>query len=811
MLLGVGSIIQLFQFEKKGALYYGITKGLFVSLILFILLLALVYARFVYDDKRNEVEQITKDGTFILKNKQGGTRRWGTQSDIDSNFYTGPPENAEGAIVGINPGNPDEIVSIPKLPDDANHNDLVVANMGRGKTVTYVIVQLINAILHKISFIVNDPKAEIFTIMSWFCAKIARYNTHVLNLANIDRSECWNCIRETINPETNRLDGNRLEIFVDTFMANSTNNKDKKDFWYASALNLVKAVIGYVSWQHEIVIVNNYKRLYKQITGCSENDPVLEEMGKIDTSFYWMEDRIKEAAKKHNVDSQYVSDLLEQIAKGSTEYKYNLGVVFDKIMNFTTIDAEEWYEIPKDHPAWVAYNMYNTSDSPQIRQSALQGAQMRFKLFSNPKIKEILSRDGIVLGDINKKKSAYFIITDDKSESLRPIASLFISFFYKDAMDTFDYYKQKSDDEGVENPCLPVMAMLEEFFSLGIITGDPVLFGKYMSTSRSRKIYNKIIIQFYTQVHELYGNNLKDGIESACENFIFLGCRDETTAEWVSKKIGNTTALTESHSEGTGVLSEYAERHSSMGATDRPLIYPADLMQYPKFQAIVQYAEFYPMELKTFYYKDHPVYKRGYLKNQSVYSFLEPLNTRIVKMNEEEMKTNVSEEEIRQRIQCIKPGVNLSTGEIVENNQITQDEISVPSMDDIFYYSNIIEPIDVLEATEELSIINDKINYIEPIVEENKKNIDSIENLSLFDDFKEIEKYEEESDQTESSAPNRENTQNEQSVDEEHEKVVEEIIEETIGETVEPEAQKKPKGRKTMKKKKKTTKSILDD
>ena len=68
-------------------------------------------------------------------------------------------------------------------------------------------------------------------------------------------------------------------------------------------------------------------------------------------------------------------------------------------------------------------------------------------------------------------------------------------------METYDENGQIYAALGKPNPTLGVTVMLEEFFSVGVIGGNPETFGMYMSTARSRKLYIKVIIQYYTQLH----------------------------------------------------------------------------------------------------------------------------------------------------------------------------------------------------------------------------------------------------------------------------------------------------------------------
>lgn len=596
----VGQILLTFKRnEGMSAVQLGLSStGLPATCIIYVVIVGVAIMSFLSTNLRNQVEK-SENGIHYAKDKSGGTSRWMTDAEVKENFNVGKINESTSTIYGKMRKNSNDQIVTYRRPKGAegNRNTLVVASMGSGKTYTYVINELIQTILRGDSFVCTDPKGELFTTLAQWCREMGA-DVHLLNLdpEHVAQSEFWNCLQETIDPKTERLDPTKLSDFVNIYMQNSGDGK--VDFWYNSALNLVKAATGYVAYKHELDIIEGYVSLYKKVMNddVPDTDPIVNTMRNSMCSFPWCKAVIREAALKNGYNLDEVDDAIVVIENNYPTFKYNIGEVFDVLLNFTDYEAE-FEDIPEWHSARTSYLMYKTNDSETVRKSALQGAQLRFTLFQDPNIKNLLSYDGINLKDINLKQSAYFVIVSDKVDTLKPISSLFFSFFFKDVLDNYDKQKQLAESKGTKNPCIGVTAMLEEFFSIGVIGANPEAFGKTMATCRSRKLYVSIIIQYINQLEALYGRYIKDSIQGGCATLYYLGGNDQPTLDFISNFAGSTTVVTESHQEGASAFSKTGS-NVNVSTKARPLVTPEDARRWRNRVLLVkqwcQPVKFYP-------------------------------------------------------------------------------------------------------------------------------------------------------------------------------------------------------------------------
>ena len=688
----VGNIIAILNGDGTSeAIYYGLTaEGLKISAVVCVALLLLIMLKTVKMSFRNEVESVDENGRMFSKNKAAGRARWMSEAEMKKTFYCGDVSGTTSTIYGkVGEGRKMKVVAWkkPEVGASGNRNDMILATMGAGKTVCYVIPELIQTILRGDSFVCTDPKAEVYETLAKFC-KDKGVDVHILNMVDLEYSEFWNCLSETIDPETERLSGSRLNEFASIFMQNSGGGN--QDFWYTSALNLVKAVIGYVAWEREAQVIDGFADLYKRLTGVSENDPVIVRMRNTLCPFPWCKDMIRQAAKATNQDMESIEELIRLIqyekpkwedpaTKEIKPLRYNIGEVFDALLSFTNL-TEKMEAIKTWHPASISYRMYMTNDTETVRKSALQGAQLRFQLFSDNKIKDVLSHDGINISDINRKQSAYFVIMSDKSETTRPIVSLFFSFLFKDAMDTYDKYEHIKNDTGGVNDCVGITAMLEEFFSIGVICGDPVTFGKIVSTCRSRKIYVKIILQYYAQLEELYGPNIRDAIQGACSTTVFLGANDPGTMAFINTMTGKASVLSESHKESNSVFGTNATVDSNISITNSDLLAPEEIRRWKKKVLLIKQGE-YPLKIDSYFWQNHPEYKKGNIQMVSIKTYNRPLDERMEDILIKDSQKGDIDTLIHEKISSLKQVViDGETGEIITDPEkhLHDDYVLIP-------------------------------------------------------------------------------------------------------------------------------------
>jgi len=99
-------------------------------------------------------------------------------------------------------------------------------------------------------------------------------------------------------------------------------------------------------------------------------------------------------------------------------------------------------------------------------------------------------------------------------------------------------------------------------------------FDKFITVGRSRKIWFTMIVQSYSQLNNVYGDNVADIIKGNCGIKMFIGSNDMGTCKEYSELCGNITIQTSSTSG-----SAHSEKSFSTSLQTRPLIYPSELQR----------------------------------------------------------------------------------------------------------------------------------------------------------------------------------------------------------------------------------------
>ena len=659
-----GSLLKTLRRGDNNVFYYAFKdeSGRPITIMLYVVATFIIFYTILFKYNHNNVSDKDDRGVNFMEQSTYGSSRWMRDSEIPSAFEVNNIANTKTTIYGQLTKNGKDVVGWKKNTNggSGNRNVVCIASMGAGKSFGYVRTELIQSVLRGDSFVVTDPSAELYSDLAQFCIDKG-YDVKVLNLAKPTHSDFWNCLEETIDPETERLDPTRLNDFAAIYMKNSGEGKD--DFWYNSALNLLKAVIAYTAWQREKSILDEYLNLYKKIIGVT-SDKFTRSITSEMVSFKWCRKYIMNAAYAAELNVNAVAKTLEDIDKYAPKYPYSMGQVFYNLLHFKQVE-QQMPTIPEWHPANINYLVYATNDTENVRKSALQGIQLRFQIFSDRTIKEILSHDGIHLSDANRKRSAYFVIMSDKATTTKPIASLFFSFLFKDAQDEFDEQAQIAKVNGVENPCLNLVTMLDEFFSIGVIGGSPEAFGVTMSNSRKRNIFISVIIQAYSQLEALYGPQIKDVIQGGCSTLLYLGGNDPQTCEFISEfASGESTVLSEMHDE-FGLL--HKNEFSLRVRTDKRFLLTVDEARRWKNAVLVVKQGEYPLKLKPFPWIEHPCYLNGEMTSAKISDKIPPLDLRL-----EEMSTS----EIDDLDNYLKDEINACSGYTnIEDEEVIEEPI----------------------------------------------------------------------------------------------------------------------------------------
>jgi type IV secretion system protein VirD4 len=131
-----------------------------------------------------------------------------------------------------------------------------------------------------------------------------------------------------------------------------------------------------------------------------------------------------------------------------------------------------------------------------------------------------------MLGD---EKTALFFIISDTDDSLNFLVSMAYT-------QLFNLLCERADDVYGGRLPIHVRCLIDEAANIGQI---PRL-EKLMATIRSREISACLVLQAQSQLKSLYKDNM-DTIIGNCDAAVFLGGKEKTTLEELSKMLGQET------------------------------------------------------------------------------------------------------------------------------------------------------------------------------------------------------------------------------------------------------------------------------
>ncbi len=299
-------------------------------------------------------------GYKLSKKHTQGSSRWSTELELRTFFKpTGP-----GTIIGKNADDIPYILPYnnPNFEKQRNQNVLIFGTTGSGKSISFVRPNILQA---DTSFIVTDPKMEIYTDLAPFLEKQG-YKVYKFNLVNMEDSDCWNpLIRKNGSYEISIQDA---VVMSTSLIANAKGPFEGKGdpFWEDSQKALFTALILYASRHFD------------------PNHP--------------------EPDKRYNR-------------------------TFGDILRFATgrrpdLLDYDFAKLPVNDPARSAFNIFKQA-SENVRSSIIISLGTSLQLFQDDKLAHITSKSDFDLADAGKEKTAIFVIISDNDTSYNTISALF--------------------------------------------------------------------------------------------------------------------------------------------------------------------------------------------------------------------------------------------------------------------------------------------------------------------------------------------------------------------------------------------------
>ena len=480
-------------------------------------------------------------------------------------------------------------------------HSLVIGATGSGKTTTFInpMIQIIGATSAGSSMIMTDPKGELFSLHSKYLQSRG-YNVMVLDLRDTYSSYRWNPLESIWDMYQEYVEAGK-GIFV-----HNDSVDDYPDLkWVGTILPSTQwyeyrgqawadrnALIDEVSVTRQKIYDEMYEDLNDLISVIcpieSKDDPVWEKGARsiiMATCLAMLEDS-------------------ENPKLGMTKEKFNFfnlnKIIANSEDNFRELKAYFDGRSPLSQAVTLSRQVVAAAES--TLSSYMSIAFDKLSMFNDRGLCGLTAATDINPNDFAERPTALFMKIPDEKDTRHGLAAVFILCMYKALIKVAS---------GREDLSLPrnVYFILDEFGNMPKIEK----FDKMITVGRSRKIWFNMVVQSYSQLNNVYGEQVADIVKSNCGVKMFIGSNDIGTCKEFSELCGNVTVSTRSVSSSMG--SKEGEMNVSTQLQTRPLIYPSELQKLNNKEStgnaiIVTFGNF---PLKTKYTPSYmcPLYQMG--------------------------------------------------------------------------------------------------------------------------------------------------------------------------------------------------------
>lgn len=244
------------------------------------------------------------------------------------------------------------------------------------------------------------------------------------------------------------------------------------------------------------------------------------------------------------------------------------------------------------------------ANAQETQSSINEVLSTRLQLWATTDLDAITSTDEMDFDSIGKELTAIFLIIPAARNTYKAVSNIFYSQLFERLMRIAD-----SKYTG----CLPKLVSfeLDEFPNIGEIP----TFNEILAVARSYNIRICIVVQGLSQLKAIYEKTY-DSIIGNCDTFTLLGSKDKETLDYVSDKLGKTTARNDTRSFNRASM-QGGGGQDTEAVGERPLLYPDEIKRAikPKGESrpyggstIVFVGYEYPMFLSKFDTKNHPLF-----------------------------------------------------------------------------------------------------------------------------------------------------------------------------------------------------------
>jgi len=273
---------------------------------------------------------------------------------------------------------------------------------------------------------------------------------------------------------------------------------------------------------------------------------------------------------------------LAEVKEDEEEFQSPLDILFEELK------AEQ-----PDHFACKQYDIYRLA-AGKTAKSILVSLGVRLSPFYIKSLENLVSEDTLELDSIGSEKTALFVIISDSDRTFNFMAAI----MYQQLFDLLFY---KADQEYGGQLPFPVRFLLDEFANIGQIPNFEV----FIATMRSRQVSVNVVLQNVAQLKGVYKDHWET-ITGNCDTLLFLGGKEQSTLEYISKMIGKTTIDNRNINESKGQNGSYSLNNQILG---RDLITPDEVGRLGGTECILSLRGEKPFRSKKFELEKHRCYK----------------------------------------------------------------------------------------------------------------------------------------------------------------------------------------------------------
>ena len=443
---------------------------------------------------------------------------------------------------------------------------LVIGSTGSGKTTTFInpMIQLIGATNCGSSMIMTDPKGELFSLHSKFL-KERGYDVLLLDLRDTYSSSRWNpleSIWDMYQAYANagkgiRVHRDNMEDYPNLRQVDGPANPGEPWCeWNGRAYADMTHCQDDVSVEKQRIYDEMYEDLNDLISVIcpveNEKDPLWEKGARsiiMATCLAMLEDS-------------------EDPRLGMTKEKFNFFNLNKALTNSENNfqGLKEYFQGRSPLSQAVTLSRQVLSAAEATMASYMSIAFDKLSMFNDRGLCGLTSATDINAAQFAQRPTALFMKIPDEKDTRHGLAAVFVLCMYKALI------KVASAREDLSLP-RNVYFIRDEFGNLPKIEK----FDKMITVGRSRKIWFNMVVQSYSQLNNVYGEQVADIVKSNCGLKMFIGSNDIGTCKEFSELCGNMTVRTTSTS--SSMSGKAGDINISTQTQVRPLIYPSELQK----------------------------------------------------------------------------------------------------------------------------------------------------------------------------------------------------------------------------------------